>query len=73
MEWPSKSDRPYLPTSKAWMLPDMRWTRYVGNANYLYINGYRRAAELLQAEVLRTGGESLVFPLLFMWRQHIEL
>jgi len=51
----------------------MGWARHPDHAAHLYVLGYRRAAEVLQAEVVRSSSEGLVFPLLFLWRQHLEL
>jgi len=52
---------------------DVAGARYVGFASHLYLLGYRRAAELLLPELTSRSNPQLVFPFLFLWRQHIEL
>jgi hypothetical protein len=71
--WPGDGDRPYIPTDPARIMPHMSWARQRSHAAHLYVLGYRRAAERIQAEVEHRGSEMLVFPMLFLWRQHLEL
>ena len=51
-------------------MPHMAWARQALHAAHLYVLGYRRAAEHLQLEVIRSSSEEIVLPLLFLWRQH---
>lgn len=71
--WPSTGDRPFQPATPAHRPVDVAGARYVGFASHLYLLGYRRAAELLLPELTSRSNPQLVFPFLFLWRQHIEL
>jgi hypothetical protein len=70
--WPTKGDRPFHPTTEARRPVSIEWARHVGHAAHLYLLGYGRAAELLLPELIRRN-DQLVFPFLFLWRQHVEL
>jgi len=71
--WPRMGDRPFQPTTPPHRPVDVAGARSVGCASHLYLLGYRRAAELLLPELTSRSNPQLVFPFLFLWRQHVEL
>lgn len=70
LPWPKLGDRPFRGGGR--LTSALGWAR---GRRYGYVEGYRDAARLVFAHIERTdrGQESLVFPLVFLWRQHVEL
>jgi|SRR6187431_846423 len=64
-------DRPFHPKSEARRPVSIEWARQSGHAAYLYLLGYRRAAELLLPDLITRSNEQLVFPFLFLWRHGV--
>lgn len=74
MRWPKPGDQPFRSGSQSSRIAlDMHWARSWLTAPDLYIAGYKKAACLLFESLSGRASEMLVFPYLFLWRQHVEL
>lgn len=71
--WPQAGDRALLPGN--WQMNACMPGQWATDRWYGYVEGYRRAATILLEHVQerRSDADVLVYPLVFLWRQHVEL
>jgi hypothetical protein len=69
---PSPDDQLFVSQGDWWNNACLNWCQ---NGWALYITGYREAADLLVRQVEERGGiqDMLVYPILFLYRQYLEL
>jgi hypothetical protein len=71
LPWPKPGDQVFAEADDWWMNACINW----GGGPQVYLAGYRRAGEILVAEVARNQHDAdvLVYPIVFCYRQYLEL
>lgn len=71
MPWPRAGDQLFIAASDWWMNASVNW----GGGNLLIASGYQRGGDLLVETVAsnRHEADALVYPIVFCYRQYLEL
>ena len=71
LPWPKKGDKLFLNNPDAWWISAFASSQ----SSAIYSTGYKRAADILALHVQADDREVnfLVFPIIFMYRQYLEL